>query len=815
MKHLYRLSVALLLLIPITIRAQKNEKTFSLSGVIENNLNQPLPGATVYIPDLRTGTITDSAGNYRISGIPQGKFYIEINYSGYKTALKQILFNQDKVADFNLQISITEEKEIVITGASRATTLRRLPIPVAVISQKEFAQNLSTNIVNALSAIPGVNAVSTGPNVSKPFIRGLGYNRVLTLFDGIRQEDQQWGDEHGTEIDENIINQVEVIKGPASLMYGSDAIAGVINYIPQTTPPKGTRTGSAGLNYETNNNLIEGTANLQSYLGKWTYGITGSYKMAADYRNKIDGRVYNTAFRQSSLFAQTALHKSWGYSRFGLSYFNDLQEIPDGKRDSATRKFLMPLNDSIFTIAPPSVLRSYSISAEHQQVQHLMLYNISNFSLGKGRMTTQLGYQKSIRKEFEQENSNEPGLFLNLNTITYDVKYLFPDMGDFSLTAGLNGSHQSNIVDKGFESLIPAYKQWEAGPFLFGKWDHKNLILAGGIRWDMRYINTDPLYVSENDGIMKPVYGTDTAGASLLFPHYRHTFTGVSGSFGFTYQFSDHLSGKANIARGFRAPNIAEISSNGIHSGTQIYQLGQTDFKPEMNIQEDIGLTYDAQHLTFSASLFYNRIQNFIFNRKLVTATGQDSVIVPGFQTFQFAASRASLWGGEFSADIHPHPWDWLHFENSLSFVFARNLGIKGEQIPPEEKYLPLIPPLHLTSELRANIKKYGTFKDIFINFQMNAFNKQNRIFSENETETPTPGYVIFNAGIGASVTNRMKKTMFTFSVLSANLFNTAYQSNMSRLKYFEDFPNDPRGHYGIYNMGRNVSLRVTVPFHF
>ena len=168
-----------------------------------------------------------------------------------------------------------------------------------------------------------------------------------------------------------------------------------------------------------------------------------------------------------------------------------------------------------------------------------------------------------------------------------------------------------------------------------------------------------------------------------------------------------------------------------------------------------------------------------------------------------------------FRSDIHPHPWDWLHFENSLSFVFARNLGIKGEQIPPEEKYLPLIPPLHLTSELRANIKKYGTFKDIFINFQMNAFNKQNRIFSENETETPTPGYVIFNAGIGASITNRMKKTMFTFSVLSANLFNTAYQSNMSRLKYFEDFPNDPRGHYGIYNMGRNVSLRVTVPFHF
>lgn len=813
MKYKGWLAALLILLIPSMLTAQKKGKTFTLTGKIMNTQGEALPSATIFIPDLRIGTVADTAGNYLIANIPEGQFLVEVNYSGYKSSAKQLSFYQNLKADFNLQISITEEKEIVITGVSRATSLKRLPIPVTVITQKDLSRNLSTNIVNALTAVPGVNAVSTGPNVSKPFIRGLGYNRVLTLFDGIRQEGQQWGDEHGVEIDENAINRVEVIKGPASLMYGSDAIAGVINFLPQSSPPRGTQSGSIGVDYQTNNNLIEGTTTLQSYRSDWSYGLTGSYKMAADYQNPIDGRVYNTGFRQSALFAQTALHKSWGYSRVGISFFNDLQEIPDGNRDSASRKFLKQIGEDTFVPATTHDLRSYTISDQHQQVKHFRIYNISNFSLGTGRASTQIGFQKSTRKEFEPEDSNEPALFLNLNTVTYDLKYLFREFGNFNLTAGLNGLFQSNKADKGHEFLIPTYKQWDIGPFVFGKWTHKNLTIASGLRWDSRTINTQELYVLEDNGEMKPVFGNDTTGATLLFPKFKSSFTGMSGSAGFTYLFNDRLSLKANIARGFRAPNIAEISSNGIHSGTRIYQLGKTDFKPELNIQEDIGLSYDAPHLTFSVSIFNNHIRNFIYNRKLISQSGEDSVIVPGYQTFQFAASRASLWGGEFLMDLHPHPLDWLHFENSLSFVFARNLGDKNEKIPEDEKFLPFIPPLHWTSELKANLKKLAIFKDAFANIQMNMYSRQDRIYSANGTETPTPGYVLFNAGMGISIVNKKDATAFSVSILASNLVDVAYQSNMSRLKYFENYPDDPRGRSGIYNMGRNISLKITVPF--
>ncbi|MEO8853638.1 MAG: TonB-dependent receptor, partial [Ginsengibacter sp.] len=191
--------------------------------------------------------------------------------------------------------------------------------------------------------------------------------------------------------------------------------------------------------------------------------------------------------------------------------------------------------------------------------------------------------------------------------------------------------------------------------------------------------------------------------------------------------------------------------------------------------------------------------------------------IVPGNQTFKFVASRANLYGGEFSIDIHPHPWDWLHFENSLSAVYAINRGVAGEpKISDSAKYLPFIPPLHTISELRANIKKIGGFLgNAFIKVQYEIFAKQDRVYLQNNTETPTPGYQLLNGGFGADVLNRKGNPMFNISFLGDNLLNVAYQSGLNRLKYFEPYPGNFTGHNGIYNMGRNFSIRVNIPLNF
>jgi iron complex outermembrane receptor protein len=273
---------------------------------------------------------------------------------------------------------------------------------------------------------------------------------------------------------------------------------------------------------------------------------------------------------------------------------------------------------------------------------------------------------------------------------------------------------------------------------------------------------------------------------------------------------------KFNVGRGYRAPNITEISANGVHPGTNLYQIGNSDFKPEFNLQEDVGVIYNTPHVTLNAEVFYNNITNYIYNQKLLSINGGDSVIVAGNQTFKFLQGKAQLYGGEINLDIHPHPWDWLHFENSLSVVYGINQGVSNQKLPDSAKYLPFIPPLHLLSELRANIKKVGKgMTNAFVKVQMEYYAAQDRAYLENGTETPTPGYTLFHAGLGTDIVNKKGTPLFTISLMGNNIFNTAYQSHLNRLKYFEQYSSSPNGHLGIYNMGSNFSLRVNVPMNF
>jgi len=805
----------------ISVDAQKSTSRYSLSGKVTDTSGAPLSGASIYIPDLRKGDISDANGNFQISNIPSATYAVEIKFIGYKTILKNIYFDENKTENYRMAIAVTEQSEIVITGSSKATSIKRNPIPIVSISKQFLQQNLSTNIIDAVAKVPGISEVTTGPNVSKPFIRGLGFNRILTLYDGIRQEGQQWGDEHGVEVDENTVGKVEVVKGPASLIYGSDALAGVINLLPPNPPAQGKIIGNLLNEYQTNNRLIENSASIAGHTNDITWGGTFTHKMATNYKNKYDGRVYNTGFAETDASAHVGVNKNWGYSRLGVSMYNDLQEIPDGSRDSATRKFTKQITeaDTYRPIVSDEELNSYKISALHQSVQHYTVYNSNSFLIGSGRLTLGLAFQKDIRREFSHPEVQVPGLYLKLNTYSYDAKYYFHERKGFSVTTGINGMYQNNNVSSGTEFIIPSYHQFDVGPFVYAKKTLGNLEIAGGVRYDVRNFSNEGLYSATNPvtGFDHVVTGSDTIGAEHPFSSYRHTFSGASGSLGLSYKINNQFSIKANIGRGYRAPNISEISSNGVHPGTNMYQIGNTDFKPEFSLQEDAGIEFNSTHVTINADVFNNNIQNYIYNQKLQNSVGQDSVIVPGNQTFKFVAAKANLYGGELSVDIHPHPWDWMHFENSLSVVYATNKGVPGEEkISDSARYLPFIPPLHTMSELRANIKKIGNgFANAFIKVQFEIYAKQDRVYLENNTETPTAGYQLFNAGLGSDILNKKGKPMFNISFFGNNLFNVAYQSGLNRLKYFEPYPNNFTGHNGIYNMGRNFSLRIDVPLNF
>lgn len=822
MKRFYLIiTIGIYLFLPVQLKAQKNAARYSLSGTITTVSGLPLPSASVYIADMKKGSIADASGNYKISNIPQGAYLVEIKYIGYKTILQNIYFNEDKVQNFSMEVSVTEENEIVITGSSKATSIKRNPIPIVSINRQFLQQNLNTNIIDAIARVPGISEVTTGPNVSKPFIRGLGFNRILTLYDGVRQEGQQWGDEHGMEIDQNTVDKVEVVKGPASLIYGSDAIAGVINLIPANPPAQGKIIGNILNEYQTNNRLIENSASVAAHINDITWGGTITHKIATNYKNKYDGRVYNTGFEETDAAANIGINKNWGYSHLGISMFDDLQEIPDGSRDSATRKFTKQIteDDNYRPIVSDKELSSYKISTLHQHVQYYRAYTTNSFLVGNGRLAVNLAFQKSIRREYSHPEKDIPGLYLKLNTYSYDAKYYFHESKGFSVTAGINGMYQDNDVTKGTEFIIPSYRQFDIGPFIYAKKNLGNLEIAGGVRYDVRNFSNEELY-SANDpstGFEHAVTNMDTIGANHLFSSYHHTFSGASGSIGLSYKINEQWSLKANIGKGYRAPNISEISANGVHPGTGIYQIGNLNFKPEFNWQEDLGVEFNSTHVTINADLFNNNIQNYIYNKKLISSNGADSVVVPGNQTFKFVSGKARLYGGELSIDIHPHPLDWLHFENSLSLVYAENKGVPGEgKISDSTKYLPFIPPLHTISELSANIKKAGkTLANAFVKVQLEVYAAQKRVFLENGTETPTVGYQLVNAGVGTDILNKDGKTFLNVSFMGNNLLNVAYQSGLNRMKYFEPYPGNFTGHDGIYNMGRNFSIKVNVPLRF
>ncbi|MFI5155712.1 MAG: TonB-dependent receptor [Chitinophagales bacterium] len=793
----------------------------SLSGTIkEKNNSKPIEGTSVYIPDLKLGAVSDANGRYFFRSLPSGTYLIEVHSIGFKTITRNVTIDGNSVADFELTDEYVEESPVVVTGLSKATQIKRSPVPIVSIKHDYIVTNLSSNIIDAIAKVPGVSALTTGPNVSKPFIRGLGYNRVLTLYDGVRQEGQQWGDEHGIEIDQYGIDRIEVIKGPASLSYGSDALAGVVNLIPTQSAPDGKILGDVLAEYQSNNGMFGGSAMLSGSRGGFEWIGRISHKQATNYRDPVDGRVYNTAFNESDAAISLGLHKGWGFAHLDFSIFNDLQEIPDGSRDSVSRKFTKQVTEED-TAARPVVsdeeLKSYSITTLHQRVQHYRIYSTNSFIIGNGHLGINLGYQNSTRREYDHPESPETaGLYLQLNTLVYDLKYYFPEMNGWNLTAGLNGMYQSNTVTRGTDFVIPSYTQFDVGPFALLKKTFGKLDIAGGIRYDSRSFSNSELYTKANPvtGFDEPVYGADTIGADKPFYSYNHTFGGFSGSLGGTYNFSEKLSVKANISRGYRAPNISEISSNGVHPGTNIYQIGNPDFVPEFSLQEDIGFVYSSKIFVVNLSLFNNIISNYIFNQRLLAADGGDSVLVPGNQTYKYQQGKAQLYGGELSIDFHPVRA--LHFENSISAVYGRNIYANPKQENDSNKYVPFIPPLHGISELRYDFdNKPWHLINGFVKVQLAYYFTQDRVYLTDNTETRTPGYVLLNAGAGAGITNKKGKVIFNLYVMGNNLLDAIYQDHLSRLKYFEPYPDSPIPHHGIYNIGTNIAFKLDVPLDF
>lgn len=773
----------------------------TFSGKITDAVSgDALPGAGVYFPDLKTGTVTDMNGYYIIRDLPAKNLTVQVSFIGYAAITSTIDLTENVKQDFALNPSVTEIKELVITGLSQSAEADHIPTPVSIVTKTELLQNASGNIIDALSSLPGISQISTGPAISKPEIRGLGYNRVVVVNDGIKQEGQQWGDEHGIEIDEYSVNRVEILKGPAGIAYGSDALAGVINFISAPALPSGTVKGNLLSNYQTNNGLAGYSANIAGNINGYMWDARYSGKYAHAYQNKYDGYVYGSSFNEQSAALIAGVNKKWGYSHLHAGTYILHTGIVEGERDS-TGSFLMPvaLNDStVDEIAvSASDQDSYVVGLPRQTIKHYKAVLNNSFVVGQGALNIIAGWQQNNRQEFEDVlHPDDYALYFKMNTFNYDLRYLFPEKNNWQSSAGVNGMRQISR-NLGEEVLIPEYDLLDIGVFITSKKTLNKLDISAGMRYDSRLLDSYAFYASDDN-------------AEIFAPLHR-TFSAFSGSAGAAYQFTDIFYGKLNISRGFRAPNMAELSANGVHEGTFRYEKGNAALMPETSLQLDAAAGCDAEHISFEIDAFHNHVNDFIYLQKLNSVSGGDSLLPADdgsdYAVFTYAQGDANLTGGELILDIHPHPLDWLHFENSFSFVIA-----KQENATDSTEYLPFSPAPKLVHELRADFKNVRTtFTNSYIKFSAENYFRQQNIYAAYNTETETPGYILFNAGLGSDVMLK-KKVIFSFYISAENIADKAYQSHLSRLKYAGDDP--VTGRSGVYNEGRNISFKISVPLY-
>ena len=647
--------------------------------------------------------------------------------------------------------------ELVVTGVTGDTKLKNSTAPISIVSGKELRQTTSTNIIDAIAKQPGISQITTGCGISKPIIRGLGYNRIIVMNEGVRQEGQQWGDEHGIEIDPQNVNSVEILKGPASLMYGSDAMAGVLILHGSPILPEGEMKATVSTEYQTNNGLFDYSLNFAGHQKAFVWDGRFTDKMAHAYKNKYDGYVPGSQFKERAARLMVGLNESWGHTHLTGSVFHQTPSIIEGERDEDTGE-LECTTDNV---------KTYAKALPFQQIWHYKAVWDNSFNLPKGWLKAIIGYQQNQRQEFE-ESADDYELYFKLHTMTYDVRYLSQEWNGWKMAGGVNGMWQQSL-NLGEEALIPEYKLFDVGGYATISKTIDNLTLNGGLRYDNRHID-----------------------------FHSRNFGSISGSIGAVWNVCQHTNLRLNIARGFRAPNMSELGSDGIHEGTLRYEIGNPDLKPEYSWQADLGLDLSSDYISVQVALFANRIENYIFSKRI------NEVMEEGFLTYQYTQGDARLLGFEAGFDLHPiHS---IHFQNAFSFVDAQQLNASEEA-----KYLPMTPAPRWTSELKYEITHHGhtTFNNAYVALGMGCNLAQNHYYKVDDTETRTPAYALLSLSAGTDLNIRKKKVAELY-VTADNLLDCAYQNHLSRLKYCDI--NHATGRQGVYNMGRNIVFKAVIP---
>lgn len=775
---------------------------FVITGKVVDEKDQPLPGTTLILNPGNIGTICGTDGLYSFTGLQPSIYVMHVSFMGYEDYIDTLVLENNTQWDIRLERSLVNLQEVVVKGDYDEIRKREETLNLEIVNEKFLRQNLGGSIMNSLERLPGVSTIDIGSGQSKPLIRGLGFNRVVVVENNIKHEAQQWGADHGLEIDQYAIDHVEIIKGPASLIYGSDAIGGVIDMEKRYLPAENTYGGAIDLTGKSNNSFLGTSVSLYGRKNRFfgdiraTYLDYGDYKVPADsvdiysYRVALDDHhLRNTAGKEKNLHTSFGIIQRKFQSRFYISSVNSMSGFFANTHGLEPRNVDTGLHDR----------SNRDINYPYQEVHHFSATNTSHYQWNRLRLESDLGFQRNFRQEWSQYVDHgympptfpdtldfHPDLERQFEKYVYsgNLKLSYPLNDKIKLDWGINSEYQDNRIDgRGF--IIPAYKQISAGGFVLGRYVFtEKSMLRAGVRYDYGKINTEEYY----DWFPSPVVENNDTTMQYLqrAGDIKRSFSNVTWSLGFNHHLRNWTV-NANIGKSFRMPIAKELAANGVNYHRFSYEVGNADLSPEISYQLDAGIEYRSSKFAIGTTPFLNYFPNYIY---LNPSSEHDRLYGNGNQVYYYTQSKVLRYG----AEIHAH----------YELFKGLQLGLIGEYVYSEQHSgekkgftLPFSPPASGIINVKYQRRKMKLIENTYISLDYRITAPQNDIVPPEET---TDGYQVVNLGFGCDIP--MKGQDLTLSLQVQNLFNTKYFNHTS--------------YYRLINVpeaGRSFILNITLPF--
>ena len=643
-------------------------------------------------------------------------------------------------------------QEVTVTGFSRQRN-EVATIPAVHVSPEEIRRHMGHSLMDALSHTEGVHAMDIGIGFSKPMIRGLGFQRIAVTENGVKQEGQQWGADHGLEIDAFNVSEVRVVKGPASVLYGSDALGGAVEILPVPIPLKDSIRGEVLLQHQSVSSGLSGSAMLAMKRKRFFTQLRYTERHWADYRVPANSFTYlstnlpihgnrmkNTAGLERGLNWLMAYRYKRYEGRINVSdsyqkagFFSGAHGVPNSSN-------LLPDGNS------------RNIELPYNKVNHFKVTNQNKWTGDELQATLTLGYQLNHREEWSKFHTHNYGqqppaidpdkeLMLHLHTGSSKLQIRYTPESNWEHYFGISAVMQKNTIG-GYGFLIPEYDRSEYGAYYLSNYRMSAaLVFNGSVRYDIGRINTK-------------AHGNDVGALNRHFNDY-------SFAFGATYTPNRNHELRGSIGRAFRLPSANELTSNGVHHGAFRHERGDATLVSEQGWQADLSYNMHADRMELRVSPFFSYYSHFI----ALHPTGLWSPLPDAGQVYKYVDTPAVFAGSELRMKFHL----LHHMYYELSGEYVHTYDTKSHTATP------FSPPASMRNTISWECKRWELFAEC------HSVARQNRV---THNEDATPGYNLINMGGKADF--QLHKSKLTLLLNIRNMLNTRYLNHLSFYRKIE-----------------------------